>query len=180
MLIFECTNTVTMASSVKGFDKLIKGLDAASRKFQTDVKEILEVNAGFIERDAIRDAPGPGDRIKTQSGSISQDSISDKRRGSLVPISQAIGYKISTDGYKATIYVDKSAGDIAVYTEVGTGQSAKTYLADKSPEWKAFAMRYYVNGRGTIIAQPYLLPAFMRYQIQVIRELKQAMKDIKI
>lgn len=169
-----------MASSVKGFDKLIKGLDAASKRFQADVKEILEVNAGFIERDAIANSPGPGDRIKTQSGSISQNSISEKRRGNLVPISQAIGYTISADGYKATIYVDKSAGEIAVYTEVGTGQSAKTYLADKSPEWKSFAMRYYINGKGTIIAQPYLLPAFMKYQIQVIKELRQALKDIKL
>lgn len=169
-----------MANNVRGFNELAARLNSMSAKFQNEVKEIVEFNAGQIERQAIADAPGPGDRIKVEGGSIRQDQIADKRRGSFTPISQAIGYSIDQTGYKATIFVERSAGDIAIYTEMGTGQSAKTYLADKPPEWKAYAMLYYVNGKGTIIAQPYLLPAFLKYQIQMQKELKAALKNLKL
>lgn len=167
-------------NNVRGFNELAARLNSMSTKFQNEVKGIVEFNAGQIERQAIADAPGPGDRIKVEGGSIRQEQIADKRRGSFTPISQAIGYSIDPTGYKATIFVERSAGEISVYIEMGTGQSARTYLATVPPEWKALAQKFYIDGKGRILNSPYLLPAYMRYQIQMQKELKQAMKNLKI
>jgi len=149
-----------------------------STKFQTEVKEIIETNLGDIELEAIRDAPGPGDAIRTTFGTETQDKIA-RGRG-WTPISQAIGYSIDPSGYKGRVFVERSAGEIAAWTEFGTGQSASTYLATVPPEWRSLAQLYYINGRGTIIAQPYLLPAFLKYQIQCVKDLKQALKDLRL
>lgn len=178
MLIFECTNTVTMASSVKGFDKLIKGLDAASKKFQTDVKEIIEHNLGQIERQAIQEAPGPSDRVKTENGSVNEADL--RAKDGWIPISQAIGYEVYANGFGGRVFVEKSAGDIVAWVEFGTGQSAKSYLVTVPKEWREIAARYIRNKRGTIVSAPYMLPAYNKYSLETIKELKQALKDITI
>lgn len=166
-------------SSIKGLDALLKGLDRASLAFQQGVKDIISINIGDIELQAIRDAPDGGSSIKTETGSISQESINEKYKGG-ASISGAITSEIAPDGFSGRVILDDSAGKIGIFVEMGTGQSAKLYLADKSPEWKAYAMRFYINGKGTIINQPFLLPAFMKYQIQTIKELKAALKNIKL
>lgn len=155
-------------------------LNAYSQKMQTEVKEIVEYHTGEIETAAIRDAPGPGDPIKTQHGNIRQDQIADKRRGNFVAISQAIGYTIDTSGYKGTVYVERSAGEIAAYCEFGTGQSAASYLSNTPAEWRSLAQRFYVDGQGTIINQPYLLPNFLRQKPKFIQDLKDLAKNTKI
>lgn len=161
-----------------GFNELAARLNSMSTKFQNEVKGIVEFNAGQIEIEAIAEAPGPGDLIGTEDGFEYQDMIENGRNWT--PISQAIGYSIDSTGYKATIFVEKSAGEIAAWVEFGTGQSAKTYLATVPAEWKAEAQKYYINGKGTILAKPYLLPAFLKYQIQMQKELKAALKSQKI
>lgn len=166
-------------SSVKGLEQLLKGLDRVSRQFQSDVKDVISINIGDIEKMAYDLAPDGGDRIKTENGSISQDSINEKYKGG-ASISGAITSDIAPDGFSGRVMLDESAGAIGIFVEMGTGQSAKLYLADKSPEWKAYAMRFFITGKGTIVNQPFLLPSFMRYQIQTIKELKQLLKDIKL
>jgi len=149
-----------------------------STKFQTEVKEIIETNLGDIELEAIRDAPGGGQPIKTTFGTESQEKIA-RGRG-WTPISQAIGYSIDTSGYKGRVFVERSAGEIAAWVEFSTGQDAARYLATVPPEWRALAAQYIRNGRGTIIGQPYLLPAFLKYQIQCVKDLKAALKALKL
>lgn len=166
-------------SSAKGFEELYKQIRIYKEAISQNTKELVEYHMGEIEREAIRFAPGPGDRIKVRGGEITQDQISDKRRGP-TPISQAIGYRIDSTGFKGTMYVDGSAGDLAIYVEMGTGQSAATYLADKSPEWKSLAMLYYVDGKGSIIAQPYILPAFLKGQLEFVKDMKDMLKRTKL
>ena len=161
-------------SSIKGLDQLLRDLDKKSLAIQQEVKEIVELNVGDLSEAAFRDAPGGGDRIATQFGSIGYEQVSSKRRGQ-TPIAQAIGYTISSDGYSGSVYVDKSAGDIAAYVEFGTGQSASTYLQGKDPEWVALARRYYVNGKGTIVAKPYLYNNYLKQRIQFVNDLKEAL-----
>jgi hypothetical protein len=167
-----------------GVDRNFRNLGARLRALEKYVTEeageITEYWTGEIERAAIRDAPAGGDRIRTKSGSIAQEQISEKRRGNNVPIANAIGYIMTNNKLTGTIYVDESAGDIAIYIEMGTGQSAASYLADKDPEWKALAMKYYVNGLGTIIAQPYILNNVLANEPKFIEDLKKLMGDLRL
>jgi len=159
----------------QNFSQFASKLRAAALAFETEVKEIVEINVGDMEMEAIRLSPGGGDLIRTQHGSENQQDIA--RGRSWVPISQAIGYKLSNNGFTGTVFVERSAGEIAIWTEMGTGQSAATYLATVDPQWRAVAQRYYINGKGTIINQPYMYPAFMKYKELFIKDLKEAIKN---
>lgn len=160
------------------FKQFADKLNKLSIDFQQEVKEITEFNLGEIELQAIRDAPGPGDNIKTENGFEFQDMIANERNWT--PISQAIGYSIDSSGYKGSVYVERSAGEIAAWVEFGTGQSAASYLATVPPEWKSLAQLYYINGKGTIVAQPYLLPAFLKYKLEYVKELKAALNRLSL
>lgn len=169
-----------MASQVRGFSEMVARLNSYSANVQQEVKSLTEYYLGEIETEAIAAAPSGGDKIMTEHGPINQEMIADKRRGSFVPINQAIGITLDRSGYKGSVYVEKSAGEIAVYCEMGTGQSAKSYLATVPTYWKAIAQLYYINGQGSIIAQPYLLPAFLKNSILYKKELKQVFKRVRL
>jgi len=170
----------TMASQVRGFSEMVARLNSYSANVQQEVKEVVELTLGDIETEAIANAPGPGEMIATEGGPISQEFIADKRRGSFTPISQAIGYEVDRSGYKGSVYVEKSAGDIAVYVEMGTGQSAASYLATVPTYWRAIAAKYVVNRQGTILNAPYLLPAFLKHSIEFKKELKEVFKATRL
>lgn len=159
----------------QNFSQFSAKLRAAALKFENDVKEAVEFNIGEMEMEAIRNAPGGGDLIKTQYGTESQNDIA--RGRNWVPISQAIGYKLTNRGLTATLFLEKSAGELGAYVEFGTGQSASTYLATVPPEWRAVAQRYYINGKGTIINQPFMLPAFMKHKELFLQDLKDVIKN---
>lgn len=160
------------------FKEFTNKLNALDKKVQKEVKELTEFFLGEIELQAIREAPGPGDNIKTENGFEFQDMVVNERNWT--PISQAIGYSIDSSGYKGSVYVERSAGEIAAWVEFGTGQSAASYLATVPAEWKSLAQLYYINGKGTIIAQPYLLPAFLKYKIEYVKELKAALNRLSL
>lgn len=169
-----------MASSIKGLDKLLAGLDRASVKFQGDVKTILDNNLTSLELQAIRDAPGPSDRIATEFGTENEKDIREAKQRGWYPINQSIAAEENANGYGGRVFVNDSAGDIAAWVEFGTGQSAKTYLMSVEPEWRDVAAKYIRNKQGTILNAPYLYPAFTKYSLLTIKEIKQAMKDIKL
>ena len=143
--------------------------------FETEVKEIVELNLGDMELEAIRLSPGGGDLIKTQYGTETQQDIA--RGRNWVPISQAIGYKLTDKGLSGYLYVEKSAGEIAAWVEFSTGQDAARYLSTTPVEWQNVARKYYINGKGTIIGQPYMLPAFMKYKEEFVKDLKTAIAN---
>lgn len=167
-----------MARTFRSLAELSNRLKEVQRETTQKVKEIVEYNTGEIELQAIREAPGPGDNAQTQYGS---ESITDIVNGrGWTPISQAIGYRLENQGLKGIVFVEQSAGPIAAWIEFGTGQSARSYLATVPPEWRALAQKYYINGKGTIIANPYLLPAFMKYQIEFKKDLEEMAKNITL
>lgn len=165
-------------SKIKGLSEIVDRMLKASKDFEQEVKEIVDGNVGDLELEAIRKAPGGGDMIATQYGSESQEAIS-RGRG-WTPISQNIGSTISPDGLSGNVYVNESAGLISAWIEFGTGQSAKSYLMTVPKEWRELAQQYYINGRGSIIAQPYLLPSFFKQRIQFIKDLEKLVKDFKL
>ena len=167
-----------MPRTFRNGNDLANAIDRMSREFQENVKGIVEFNLGEIETEAIRNAPGPGENIATEHGPERQDKIA--RGRNWTPISQAIGYKIDPDGYSGNVYIEGSAGEIAIYVEFGCGQSARSYLATIPAEFREVAKKFYINGKGTIINKPYLLPAYFKYQIQFVKELKQAIKNMRL
>lgn len=157
---------------VKGLKDVKRLLQQGIKEFENDVKELVEITVGDIELEAIRNAPGPGDPIKTRFGSETQEQIRRQRNWS--PISQSIGSRV--EGFKGTVFVERSAGDVAAWVEFGTGQDAAAYLATVEPEWREEARKYYINGKGTIINQPYLYPAYIKHRTEFLKDLKQLVK----
>lgn len=164
-----------MATRMTGFNELASRMNRLSANIQREVKETVEFYAGEIEVEAIRNAPGPGSQVSTQQGTEPLSQIVNGR--GWTPVSQAIGYSIGNQGYSAEIFIERSAGDVAIWIEMGTGQDATRYLATVPPEWASEARKYYINGRGTILAKPYLLPAFLRNKPLMIQELKNILRN---
>lgn len=156
------------------FGQAARDFAAMSERFQTEVKELVEYTLGEIEINSIRDAPGPGDPIRTQHGTESQQDIRGDR--AWTPISQAIGYIVHSGGYSGEVFIEKSAGEISIWTEMGTGQSASSYLQSVPQQWRSLAMLFYINGQGTIVNQPYFLPNILRQEIAYKKEIKELLR----
>ena len=45
-------------------------------------------------------------------------------------------------------------------------------------EIKSYAMTFYVNGQGRVPAQPFLIPAFLKYRKEFIKDMKDIAKII--
>lgn len=162
------------------FKEFSDTINKMSKDFQQEVKEITEFNLGDIELAAIRDAPASGDQIRTEFGTEIYDKILQDRGRKWTPVSQAIGYSIDSSGYKGSVYVERSAGDPAIWIEMGTGQDASNYLSTVPPEYAAIAARFYRNGKGTILHAPYLLPNFMKQKLEYVKDLKKALEKLKL
>jgi len=165
-------------SNVKGFKQLSAALSKLGAKVTQEVKEIVAINTGDLELAAIRDAPDGGDPIRTTFGTESQEQVA--RGRSWVPISQAIGSQESPDGLSGTVFVERSAGEVAAWVEFSTGQDAAAYLSTVDKEWRDEARRFYVNGKGSIIGKPYIWPNYLKQRKIFISDLKKALENIKL
>lgn len=68
--------------------------------------------------------------------------------------------------------------DYAPYVEFGTGSFASQYLSGMPKEIKSYALTFYVNGQGKMPSQPYLIPAFLKYRKQFLKDMKDIAKII--
>lgn len=83
---------------------------------------------------------------------------------------------ISDGGVKGEVGVFGD-NNMAAYIEFGTGLFAKDILANY-PKWvKDIAMKFYVNGQGTLDGHPYLYNNFLMVQAEFERELKIIMES---
>lgn len=166
-----------MAESIS-FAEFTRRIGTLGDKMKDEVSALIGLTASDIVLEATRNAPGPGDPIATEHGAESQEDIA-RGRG-WVPIAQAIEFEHEPGGLSALVYVERAAGELAVYVEVGTGQSARSYLATLPPEWQAAARKFYINGQGTIINKPYMYPAIQKYEKIFVDELRELVKDLRI
>lgn len=165
-------------SKIEGVGSLLSKLANYSAKVEQEVKEEVSFVLKEIEMNAIRNAPSGGSLIETEYGDVTQESIRGDRNWK--SISQSIGTTEEKGGLAGSVFVERSAGEVAAWVEFGTGQSAAAYLSSVPDEWKATARKFYINGKGTIIAQPYLFPAYLKGQIDFIKGLKKILKDTKL
>lgn len=173
--------------TISGADKLIKRLGVISKQLEVDIKDIVEEVTIAIERQAISNAPIAGEQLATQSPKTIKTSrgkkvfnIVGKGQKNLTNINQLIGARFENNGFIGTVFVSASAGNLPIYIEFGTGSSAAGYVPSL-PKWaQEIARKYYINGKGTLIKSPYLLPAYFQHSPELYRKLKDLVKRQKI
>lgn len=81
----------------------------------------------------------------------SQLEINDEGNGRL--LSSIVG---EHSGQFAMVY---SRAFYAPYVEFGTGAYASEYLKDKDKDMRDYAYKFFVNGKGTLPAKPFMFPS---------------------
>ena len=152
-----------MAVTVKGLDAAIKDLDKQEDIVIEAVKDILSSVATDIE---------------IQAGNAAPTSY---RVGDYVVDLKFIRQKIDKDVFengllfKVGLDVPSQGEQWEAWMEFGTGLSAQQILggAQYTPEIKAQARSFFRNGKGRIIGQPYLYPAFFRNTANLVTEIEE-------
>jgi hypothetical protein len=146
-----------MSVTVKGLDAVLKDLDKKSDLVVDAVKDILASTATDIEIEAIRNAPSVWEglplNIKQRIDKISEDN--------------GLGWRVGIQSGDPNF-------EIEAWLEFGTGLSAQEILSNPqyTPEVRQIARRFYRNGRGRIIGQPYLMPAFFRNTANLVTDIE--------
>lgn len=153
-----------MAITVKGLDAALKDLDKKEQIVIDAVKDILASTATDIEIEAIRNAPSTW-------------------QGEDLNIKQRIYKDVENAGltYLVGVKVGSPIFEIEAWIEFGTGLSAREILSNPqyTQEVRDIAKRFYRNGRGRIIGQPYLMPAFFRNTANLVTDIENEInKDL--
>jgi hypothetical protein len=154
-----------MSVKVKGLDAALKDLDKQEDIVIQAVKDILASTATDVEIEAIRNAPSSWE-------------------GQPLSIKQRIDKLVEDGGlnWKVEVKVGDPVFEIEAWLEFGTGLSAKETLSNPqyTQEVRDIARRFYRNGQGRIIGQPYLMPSFFRNTANLVREIEnEIIKDLK-
>lgn len=156
-----------MALKVKGLEKAIADFDKKFDKVVGAVKDAISNTATDIELQASRNAP--------KSYQIGDATIN------LSFISQKIDKKGANNGLHWNIGLDVPAQgeQWEAWMEFGTGLSARDILSNPqySQEVRDIARRFYRNGQGRIVGQPYLMPAFYRSADNLVNDLVKEIND---
>jgi hypothetical protein len=158
-----------MSVKVKGLDKALKDIDKKEQIVIDAVKDILENTATDIEIEATRNAPS--------SYQIGNATIN------LSFIRQKIDKKVFENGllWNVGLSVPTSGEQWEAWMEFGTGLSAREILSNPqyTQEVRDIARRFYRNGRGRIIGQPYIMPAFFRNTANLVTDIENEInKDL--
>jgi len=150
-----------MSVKVKGLDQALSDLNKKRDGIVKAVKYSLASTATNIEIEATRNAP-------------TSYQIGDARIN-LSFIRQKIGKKVLESGlfWQVGLDVPSSGEQWEAWMEFGTGLSARDILSNPqySAEVREIARRYYRNGKGRIIGQPYLMPAFYRNTANLVNDM---------
>lgn len=153
-----------MSVTVKGLDAALKDLDKQEQIVIDAVKDALASAATDIEIEAIRNAPSSWEgrplNIKQRIDKVAEDN----------GLSWRVGIQSGDPVF-----------EIEAWLEFGTGLSAREILSNPqyTQEVRDIARRFYRNGQGRIIGQPYLMPAFFRNTANLVQEIeKEINKDL--
>jgi hypothetical protein len=153
-----------MSVKVIGLDKALADLDKKGDAVIEAVKDALSSAATDIEIEAIRNAPSTFEGLPLN-------------------IKQRID-KVADDGgltWRVGIQSGDPVFEIEAWLEFGTGLSAREILSNPvyTQEVRDVARRFYRNGRGRIIGQPFLMPAFFRNTANLVSDIEAEInKDI--
>jgi len=135
---------------IKGTSQVLNRLKSISKDTELAVKSAVVRNTDGIFKDALSAVP-------IDFGELQRSGIP----------------SYSDNQLTGTVAFGGTPAPYAPYVEFGTGINVRI------PEgFGAYAMQYYVNGKGTMKAQPYLIPAFIKYKKIFLRDMKQIAKNI--
>lgn len=150
-----------MSVKIKGLDEARRNLFIKRQLIVDAVKDTLQTTATNIEFEATLNAPN--------SYEIGNASIN------LSFIAQKINKKVSDNGLSWNVGLDvpTSGEQWEAWMEFGTGLSAREILSNPqySSEVRELARRFYRNGKGRIIGDPYLMPAFFRNTANLVDDM---------
>jgi HK97 gp10 family phage protein len=72
-----------------------------------------------------------------------------------------------------TVAFGGQAAPYAPYVEFGTGSGVNVPQG-----FSDYAMQFYVNGKGTMKAQPFLIPAYLKYRKVFLSDMRKIAKNI--
>lgn len=153
-----------MAVTVKGLDAALKDLDKQENIVIEAVKDILANTATDIEIEAKRNAPSSWEGLP----------LNIKQRIDKVADDNGLSWRVG-------IQSGDPVFEIEAWLEFGTGLSAREILSNPqyTQEVRDIARRFYRNGRGRIIGQPFLMPAFFRNTANLVTDIeKEINKDL--
>lgn len=153
-----------MSVTIKGLDAALKSLDKQEDIVIEAVKDILASTATDIELEASRNAPTQWEGIPLN---IIQKIYKDIEENGLL--------------FKVGVKVPPTGEQFEAWLEFGTGLSAREILSNPqyTQEVRDIARRFYRNGQGRIIGQPYLMPAFFRNTANLVQEIENEInKDL--
>ncbi len=145
-----------MAVTFKGLDEALAYVKKKETAMIEAVKDVLANTATNVEKQAIASAPTQWE-------------------GFPLNIKQKIDKKSSNNGllWQVGIDVPTTGEQWEAWMEFGTGLSAREILSNPqySQEVRTIARTYYRNGKGRIIGQPYLMPAFYRNSANLVNDM---------
>jgi hypothetical protein len=154
-----------MSVKVIGLDKVLADLDKKGDAVVAAVKEKLADVATEIEIKAIQRAPSSWKGLP----------LSIKQRIDKIPEGNGLGWKVGIQSADPTF-------EIEAWLEFGTGLSAREILGrpNYTSEIRSIARRFYRNGRGRIVGQPYLFPSYFEATADLVEQIEDEIKkDIK-
>lgn len=155
---------------IRGVNLTVNALRKYSDSIQNDVKDAVEESTQNIERKAMALAPSAGESLKTTYGSQKNNTS----------FNQFIFSTIKNNGFTGEVGIEARATKLAAYIEFGTGASAAGYVPTLPKEFQIIAKSYYINGKGTLIKKPFLLPAYFEEQPKFINKIRSILKKRKL
>lgn len=135
----------------EGFNELLRAMDNYSKDLGDQVDVILSNGAQNIESEARAAAP----------------------RGNTGALASSISSNVS-ERFNKRVSVEVP---YAAYVEFGTGirvfENKIGFVY--SPELQSYANEFFVNGKGTMPATPFLFPAFENKKQEIINQIKEAL-----
>lgn len=153
---------------VKGLQSVLSQLSKLPNQIQEEVRLDVEEFTRKILMKAIQNAPAAGENLKTTLGTQKNPTN----------IQQFLSSKIENGGLTGTVFIEAQASLLAIYIEFGTGSSAAGYVPTLPPELQRIAKLYYINGKGTLIKQPFLLPAYFENQFPFLKAVQKSLENM--
>lgn len=149
---------------ITGINKLMSKFSNLKSEVEDVMSEELEVSAENIENESKQNCP---DMVKVadskNGGSVNEQDLAGGLRASIMAV--------NVSDLQKQVVVGQSP--MGAYVEFGTGA-----YVDILPGLEDYAMTFYVNGKGTILPQPYLFPAMEDERPKLVSRLQNRFKNL--
>lgn len=134
---------------IRGTSQVLNRLKRVSSQATLQVKSSIQRNTDQIFAEALSAVPVRDNHLRSSGNANTQNP------------------------YLGIVAFGGTPAPYAPYVEFGTGSGVVIPQG-----FNAFAMQFYVNGKGTMKAQPYLIPAFIKYSKIFLKDMRQIAKNI--